>query len=148
MVPEVTRTAMRRRGFAAARVLLDWPDIVGPALVDACRPERLKRLDEERAELILRVRPAMALEVQHLAPLMIERINSHFGFRAVTQIRLVQGSVPPRKRTRARPAVTLSEAEQAGLARKVATVTDPDLRAVLERLGTGVLTRTATRKQG
>ncbi len=145
LVPAITRTAMLRRGFAASRVLLDWDDIVGPGLADATRPDRLKRRSESETDLILRVRPAMALEVEHLAPLLIERINSHFGFKAVTRIRLAQGSVPMRRRKIPKPEPVLPPVERARLASTVAAVEDPDLRAVLEQLGTRVRAKEMSR---
>ncbi len=138
MIPAVTRRAMAARGFAAARVLLDWDDIVGPALADATRPERLKRRGEGDADLILRVRPAMALEVEHLAPLIIERINSHFGFQAVTRLRLVQGRVPMRERKRAKVLPELSLVERQALDAAIAPVADEDLRQALAALGARV----------
>ncbi|MEJ0072405.1 MAG: DciA family protein [Pseudomonadota bacterium] len=79
----MTRSALARRGFAAARAIADWPEIVGPALAESSVPERLVRgRNAESATLVVRVRSAAALELQHWLPQVIERVNGYFGFRA------------------------------------------------------------------
>jgi hypothetical protein len=139
-LPAVTRSALVRRGFAAVRVIADWPEIVGPALADSTMPERLTRTKTGKATLVVRVRPAAALELQHLEPLVIERINSHFGFGAVHKLRLVQGPVTLRPRRKPRPPPPpLPPAKAETLARSLAPIADPELKAALERLGKAVI---------
>ena len=56
--------------------------------------------------MTLRCLGAMALELQHQTPMLLERINSYFGYRAVAQLRLVQGSLrrhPQRKTAKLPP---------------------------------------------
>ena len=73
----------------------------------------------EPATLIVRVESAFALELQHLAPLVIERVNAHYGWRCVGRLVLKQGPVPrPRP---ARPAPPeLSPEDRVRLAEKTA----------------------------
>ena len=82
---------------------------------------------------------ARALFLMHQEAELISRVNSFFGFRAISQIRIVQKAVniPPRK-PKARP---LDAKEKNRLASMLAEVEDPRLRAALERLGTGVIGR-------
>lgn len=141
-LPAVTRSAYLRRGFAAARVVTDWAEIVGPALADSSLPERLI-LDRsgDSATLVVKVRPAAALELQHWEPQVIERINSCFGFRAVTRLKLRQGPVAPRRRAAARRAAALDPGQEQALERTVAAVEDDGVREALRRLGRAVLAR-------
>ena len=44
--------------------------------------------------LTVKVEGAMALEVQHMAPLILERINQHYGQGAITRLNIVQGPLP------------------------------------------------------
>ena len=84
------------RGFGAGAVLTDWEKIVGAVLARATVPERIAYPQGERSEGTLHLRvgtASLALELQHLEPQMIERINSHFGYRAVARIRILQGPV-------------------------------------------------------
>ncbi len=98
-VNRVTTPALRRRGFAEAAIVTDWPTIVGRPLCDHTRPSRIVFPRGERLEgtLHLVVTGAFAPEVQHLAPQIIERINGHFGYRAIARMELHHGRVVPRE---------------------------------------------------
>ena len=123
----------RRRGLVNSTLLEDWPMIVGPALARHCHPVRLDR--REPPVLQLRVGGGAALEIQHAAPQIIERINQHFGFRAVARLRLVQAPLgSPRRAAVPAPAALSAEAERA-VEQAVAPVVDPGLRAALRSLG-------------
>jgi hypothetical protein len=60
------------------------------ARADSTWPEALAR----GGTLKLRVARHRALELQHRAPLVIERINLFFGRDAVTRLALIQGPLP------------------------------------------------------
>ena len=94
-INRVTTPALRRRGFAEAAIVTDWPTIVGRPLCDHTRPSRIVFPRGERLEgtLHLVVTGAFAPEVQHLAPQIIERINGHFGYRAIARMELHHGRV-------------------------------------------------------
>jgi hypothetical protein len=140
-LPQVTKTALVRRGFAAARLIADWEHIVGPVLASASIPERLLR-DKQGAEptLLIKVAPGAALELQHLEPLVVERINSHFGFRAVARLKLKQAPVARQIVSHKRPAPLDPAVEQA-LAERVTGVADPTLQSALLALGRAVKRR-------
>lgn len=89
ILPGVTRPAFRRRSPAAARILADWEAIMGPVLAATAAPRRLSA-----GTLTLDCAGPAALELQHLAPLLIERINTAIGARLVERLRLVQGMPP------------------------------------------------------
>ena len=99
-MPKLTHKAFEKYGFAAATLITDWAVIVGKDVAGYTAPERLKwprgvgiRDDVEQgaegrpgATLIVRVEPARALDVQFKAHQLIERINGHFGYRAVAEL--------------------------------------------------------------
>jgi len=122
----------RHGGGILTRLKSEWPAIVGPELAAATWPEAMAR----GGTLKLHVASAKALELQHRAPLVIERINLFFGRDAVTRLVLVQGPLPlappAAPRERARP---LGPDEVAALDRQLATVASPELRDALARLG-------------
>jgi hypothetical protein len=146
----VTKRAFARRGLTGADIARQWPAIVGRELAAQCRPRQLrfpKRGEAVDGRLTLRVAPGWALEVQHLEPLMLERINGYFGYRAVTRLVLQQGPLPPlenrgraaaparREETPPAPASGPASGMDDALAAKLSTVEDPELRAALEGLG-------------
>lgn len=126
----------RRRGFATASLLADWPEIIGPAIARRCQPVRIETGRGRASVLHLQCSGAVALELQHAAPQILERINAHFGFRAVARIRLVQAGLPSRAATPAavEPTSPSPEAE-AALQASLAEVGDEALREHLLRLG-------------
>jgi hypothetical protein len=85
MVPALTRPAFRKHAAAAAQLLTDWPAIVGPALATTTRPRRLAA-----GTLTLGCAGPIALELQHLAGPLMERINGHVGKPIVQRLRFVQ----------------------------------------------------------
>ena len=90
LVPGVTRPAFRKQSPAGAQLLADWPSIVGPALAGCVQPKRV-----QAGTLTLLCAGPVALELQHLAGQLIERINGHVGRELVQRLRFVQGSVAP-----------------------------------------------------
>lgn len=141
------RPLFGKRGLADGRIVADWAEIAGPLLARSCRPERIAFPPGDRTggTLHLKVAPGgLATEIQHIEPLLIERINGHFGYKAVARLRLVQGPLPPPP-PEPEPAPPLAPEAEATLARTLAGVKDPGLRARLEALGRAVLAPRKTR---
>lgn len=137
IMSKATRPLFRARGFDAAGLLTDWPDIVGRPLADFTQPERLGR----DGALSVRVADGgWALELRHLEPVVLERIAGYVGHRAVTRLALVQGPLPhPPSAPRRRRPRDLDAGEEAALRARLADAGDPGLRAALERLGRAVI---------
>ncbi|MCZ7595658.1 MAG: DciA family protein [Hyphomicrobium sp.] len=83
-------------------------------------------------------RPARALDVQYRAQQLIERINAHFGYGAVAELRLLQAPLPERSR-RAGEAERLDP--PACAAPELAGIADERLRLALANLKTGLTRR-------
>ena len=88
LIPTVTRPAFRARSPAAAQLMGDWVDIVGPALSLVTQPKRLAD-----GTLTLACAGPIALELQHLTGQLADRINAHFGRPLVQRFRFLQGDV-------------------------------------------------------
>ena len=134
----IARSALGKRFAALGGLLENWPHIVGPALAERTLPEKLDfpRGRRDGGVLHLRVPPADALEIQHDTPRILERLNGHFGYRAVERLRLVQ--VPPATRQPARRRRPMGPADSAELAAAVDGIEDPALRERLIRLGEAI----------
>ena len=143
----ITAPIRQKRGLAEAALISDWPDIIGTALAAECMPLRIARgADGTGGTLHIRVSGALALELQHLQPQVIERINGYFGYQAIARIALQQGPVRERKPAGRPPAPPPSTADTAALAAQLDTVADEDLRQALGALGRGVLGRKQRQK--
>jgi hypothetical protein len=123
-------------GGILSRLKSEWAAIVGPELADSAWPEALAR----GGVLKLRVASHKALEIQHRAPLIVERINLFFGRDAVTRLALVQAPLPLPPRHRRDPGIRkLAPGETAALDRQLTEIDDPELRQALDRLGRAVI---------
>ena len=87
-----------KRGFAEHRLISDWAAIMGPALAPLCRPVRMSfRRDEAAygATLVVAAEGARAVEAQHMADVIVERVNAAYGYRAVARLKVVQSASAP-----------------------------------------------------
>lgn len=142
----ITGPIRRKRGLAEAALISDWPDIIGAALAAECVPLRISRgADGTGGTLHIRVSGALALELQHMQPQVIERINGYFGYQAIARIALQQGPIGARKPA-SRPAPPPSAEDAAALAAQLASIADDDLRQALDALGRGILSRKQRRR--
>jgi len=128
----------RHGGGILARLKSEWPAIVGPELAAVTWPEALAR----GGSLKLRVAPAKALELQHRAPLVLERVNLFFGREVATRLLLVQAPLPLAAPPPRSPERLIRPGEAAALDRQLADVASPELREALARLGRRVISAT------
>ena len=157
-VDRLTRGAFGAHGFAYAQILTHWRTIVGPELAEFCRPERLRwpsgqeRIKHERRRLggtlTVRVEGPAAIELQHESPHVIERLNTYYGYQAVTALKIVQGPID-RSSDQAgyKRLDPLPPEAEARLEGELDQVEDEALRHALTRLGRGTLTAHAKRRK-
>lgn len=142
-VPKLTDKALRKRGFVESAIVHRWSGIVGEEVAGWCAPDRVAFPRDRRvgATLHLVVPGARALELQHLEPVLLERINTVFGYDAVTRIAIRQGPLPePRSKPRPEPR-PLDQIEEGWISDQVANFQDQDLKNALQALGRAVLSR-------
>lgn len=151
LAAKVTGRALGKRGFATASVITDWPTIVGSELAGQSQPERLvfQRGTRDRGTLHVRVDGPLATELMHLEPIVIERINAHFGYAAVASLRLhraplnrVAKKSPDSRAPRRRAAPS----EVAALEQKLSHVDDTETRDILMQIGTSLMERDDPKK--
>jgi hypothetical protein len=146
------RPAFEKFGFSTAAILTDWPAIAGAEIASYTAPERLKwprnkpedGTGERRqtgATLVLRVGGARALEVEYMRGQLIERINACFGYRAVSDIRIIQAPVENlsavSSRNRKAPAPPPPPGDISGFD----DIQDDRLKTALARMACGITTQ-------
>ena len=95
VLSRVTRAAFRSNNAASARLLADWPEIVGPHLAGNTAPRRLSA-----GTLTIICDGPMAMELQHSSATLMDRINTHLGKEPVKRLRFVQEMPAPRPANR------------------------------------------------
>jgi hypothetical protein len=133
--------AFRRQGFASAELVMRWSEIAGAEIASHSEPIKIQwlRPDHNGARppgtLVLRVEGPAAIEIQHLADLICERVNRFLGWRAIDRLALRQA---PLHRAEGRSAPAADPAATARIAATLPDVVDEDLRQALARLGAAV----------
>jgi len=133
---------LARQGFASTELVTRWAEIVGPEIAAHAEPVKIlwaRHADAdapEPATLVLRVEGPVAIEIQHLSGVIIERVNRFFGWRAISRIALRQA--PLIFRDEARPVAAPSAERTAAIAATLTDVADADLRQALARLGAAI----------
>ena len=142
LVGKTIADAFARQGFASTGLVTHWREIVGAEVADHAEPMRMnwpRRINEEDPEpatLVLRVDGPVALEIQHMSSVIIERVNRFFGWRAVGRIQIRQAPLVRRDK---KPALRKPDPDAvARLAAGMTDIANEDLRAALARLGASV----------
>ncbi|WOH83584.1 DciA family protein [Bradyrhizobium sp. BEA-2-5] len=142
LLDDVFAEAYAKQGFAARELVTRWAQIAGPEIAAHAEPLKMQwprpveGQPQEPATLVLRVEGPMALEIQHSADVILERVNRFFGWNAVGSLTIRQAPLSRRSRpVRPRPPDAKTVAREAA---NLAAVEDDDLRAALARLGASI----------
>jgi hypothetical protein len=131
LIPHLTKPVFRKKSPAGAMLLADWAEIVGPALAAVTSPKRVSA-----GTLTIGCVGPVAMELTHLAPQLIARINAQMGKPLVERLRFVQqaagGTAPPPPRPP--PEAVLPPSVEAA----VASLPAGELREALAKLARGV----------
>ena len=141
IVGQVGDKAFRRFGFVQSSVVSRWKDIVGERYAKVSCPESIRFPTGRKSSgvLTLSVEGAHAPLLQHIAPMVIERVNRFFGYEAIDRIVFKQGRAPAAVPAPKRVEATAVPTELGEGLREIA---DPELRAVLESLAAKVAATT------
>jgi hypothetical protein len=140
MLPDVGRAAFRRFGFVQSAVVSRWREIVGERYARVSSPESIRFPPGKRSAglLTLIVEGAHAPMMQHVAPVIVDRVNRFFGYEAVERVQFRQGIVQVAK-ARKRPAPPSLRPMPVELGESLREIADPELRACLEALARGIV---------
>ena len=133
LVGEIGGVAFKRFGFVQSAVVSRWAEIVGERYARVSSPEsiRFPMGRKSGGVLTLLVEGAHSPLLQHLTPLIVERVNRFFGYEAIDRVVFRQGRPLERRPEPARPQLKPVPKELGEGLRQIA---DPELRACLESL--------------
>jgi hypothetical protein len=137
LVGDVGGVSFRRFGFIQSSIVSRWGEIVGERYGKVSSPESIKFPTGRKGGgvLTLLVVGAHARLIQHLTPMIVERVNRFFGYAAIDRIVFRQGKPPAPAARPLRPALRPIPKELGEGLRELA---DPELRACLESLAAQV----------
>jgi hypothetical protein len=134
LIGHVGGQSFKRFGFVQSSIVSRWAEIVGERYAKVSSPESIKFPTGKKGggALTLLVDGAHAPLIQHLAPMIMERVNRFFGYAAINRIIFKQGRQPVPAPRPQRPQLGPVPKELGEGLREIA---DPELRACLESLG-------------
>ncbi len=101
-IQKINKTYSGKYGKIEFLILSKWPQIVGTFFADHSEPDKISRVTEELNEigqpifknfLHVKVSSAAAVDFQHYKDTIIEKINSFFGYKAITDLRIQQNFI-------------------------------------------------------
>jgi hypothetical protein len=133
LVGAVGGQSFKRFGFVQSAIVSRWGEIVGERYARVSSPESIRFPTGKKAGgvLTLLVDGAYAPLIQHLTPMIVDRVNRFFGYAAINRIVFRQGKPPAPSARPQRPQLRPVPRELGDGLREIA---DPELRACLESL--------------
>lgn len=153
LMKDPVRVAGESRGFAVARLLTHWAEVVGEEMARATRPVKVGYGREGfGATLTVLTTGAMAPMIEMQKEQIRVRVNAVYGYNAISRITLTQtapiGFAEGQAEFIPAPAVAkvIDPAIRAAAAETAAPIHDPGLRAALEALAENILNRRKTKE--
>jgi hypothetical protein len=133
LLGEIGGVAFKRFGFVQGAVVSRWAEIVGERYAKVSLPEsiRFPHGARKNGTLTLTVEGAHAPLMQHLGPMIIERVNRFFGYEAIAKLAYRQGRIAAKRSV---PVRTAPGPVPRDLGEGLRSIADPDLRTCLESL--------------
>ena len=143
------KKVLGKKGFVTADIMSFWSQIVGDEIAEYAFPLRIdfKKNERNNGTLVIAVASgAFALDIKHREKSVLDRVNSYFGYAAVSGLRVIQDSSfsermlnkinqPPEKKK------LVSKEEQNYITELTDDISSSGLRESLIRLGMNVFNK-------
>lgn len=134
---------IRKWGFVQTKIITDWPEIVGADLGSCSLPAKLinDSVLPKKQILIVEVNnSAKATELAYLEDIIISRINTYFGYDAISQIKIKQTPTLIVREKNQKKSLPLSEQQIDDLNIILESIEDEELKTALFELGKSIKT--------
>jgi len=142
---KVARPILGKKGFNFIEIVTNWQEIVGQKLSGFATPLKLTFPKGKENSGLLHISVAggvFATEMIHQKPLLLEKINTYFGYAAVGDIKIIQDSYAPNKvLAKGKPAQTQNKTAPipekqlpSSMKSIIAEIDDPELKESLTSL--------------
>ena len=142
----LVKKLLGKKGIMAFEILTNWATIVGPELAAYSFPEKVEFKNNQRTNgtLLLSVPAgAFALELKHREKYILDKVNTFFGYAAVSGLKILQNNdmqlfeVKEKKVKKLKPLLVTQE-EENYIKEAAEDVKDDKLKEILIKLGYSV----------
>ena len=87
----IVEKSLSRFGYIQNHIFFNWVYISGQ-YADITIPYKIKfdRKKNIDGQIIIKVQNGFGLEVQHAIPFLLDQINTRFGYKAISKIKIIQ----------------------------------------------------------
>tara|TARA_Y200000002_G_scaffold337674_1_gene306567 strand:+ start:966 stop:1448 length:483 start_codon:yes stop_codon:yes gene_type:complete len=99
-IPKTLKKHLRKGGYNYSNIVDNWTKMVSKKIADACYPITVKMGKEMReGTLVLNVIHGKELEVEYKKNEIIDKINSFFGYKCISNIilKIIQNKIKSQK---------------------------------------------------
>ena len=99
-VPKTLKKYLRKGGYNYSNIVDNWTKIVSKKIADVCFPINIKMGKKMReGTLVLNVAHGKELEVEYEKNEIIDKINSFFGYKCISNVvlKIVHDKIDPKK---------------------------------------------------
>lgn len=99
-IEPITRPVFKTQGLAGTKIISEWESIVGKKLAGHSIPEKLSFPAGKKTygTLSIAVENGFATELQHMQPVIIDRIATYFGYKAVSRVTITHSYITELKK--------------------------------------------------
>lgn len=145
-IAPLLKKLLGKQGLAEIEILSNWINIVGEEIAEYSLPQKIEFKSGSRNGGILHLIAAggaFALEIQHKTPIILEKVNTFFGYRAVEKIKIIQNNTfldtfSDVKNDDKTEKKLVSKEQQTYISGMIKDVQNPDLKARLQSLGESI----------
>jgi len=137
---KITAPLLGKQGHVLGAVLQDWEKIVGDKIAGLTHPQKLLFRNEKRTggTLYLLASTGSGPLIQQISPAIMERINTYFGYNAVSYLKIQQGFLPP-KALEQTENIALNSQENEWIDKNIEIIEDEELKTTLQSFGESLL---------
>lgn len=136
----LVKPVFKARGLLEGKIISSWPQIVGEKFSKQSIAQKIIFPKGKRTQgtLYLSVTSSSAFLLEHAQDLIIERVNTFFGYKAIEKLRMMHDFKLPKPSEKTQSSKELANEDIEWLESLTNHIEDQELRTYLENLGKGV----------
>ncbi|MDR3325803.1 MAG: DciA family protein [Rhodospirillaceae bacterium] len=98
-IANLTKKSIGQRGFIEASIIAEWSYIAPPMYRNDAIPLKITFKHGERSNGLLYIRVcsgSLSTQLEYEENLIVSRVNSYFGYKAVAHVKIIQGPITHR----------------------------------------------------
>lgn len=139
-VRKIAKPALGKKGFFEIDIIANWHELAGEKIAAFATPLKLTFPKGKNADAVLHISVAggaFATELSHKKLSLLEKINTFFGYSAVSDIKIIQDSFSLKKEKKRTSAIKAQNGEKPlspEMQNIISEVGDDDLKSALKKL--------------